>query len=49
MVRGAEKDGFFTTKDYKEEDLPAIFDDFFQNFLRRDRKDSLDWKSYEPM
>ncbi|XP_042874609.1 putative 2'-deoxynucleoside 5'-phosphate N-hydrolase 1 isoform X2 [Penaeus japonicus] len=49
MIRGAEKEGSFMTRDYKEEDLPAIFEDFFQKVVPRDRKDSLDWKSYEPM
>lgn len=49
MIRGAEKEGVFVTQDYEEENLPSILDDFFKNVLQRNRKDSLDWKNYEPM
>ncbi|XP_071540675.1 5-hydroxymethyl-dUMP N-hydrolase-like [Panulirus ornatus] len=47
MIRGAEMGEMFTTKDYKEEDLPVILEEFF--FKQRSRKDSLDWNTYEPM
>lgn len=49
MIRGAEKEGVFVTQDYEEENLPSILDDFFKNVPQRNRKDSLDWKNYEPM
>lgn len=49
MIRGAENPGMFVAKDYSEEELPEILEDFFVNVVPRNRKDSLDWKSYEPM
>ncbi|XP_064077615.1 LOW QUALITY PROTEIN: 5-hydroxymethyl-dUMP N-hydrolase-like [Macrobrachium nipponense] len=49
MIRGAEKEGLFVTEDYEEENLPSILDNFFKKVDQRKRKDSLDWKSYEPM
>ncbi|XP_042233998.1 2'-deoxynucleoside 5'-phosphate N-hydrolase 1-like isoform X2 [Homarus americanus] len=49
MIRGADIDGQFVTKDYKEEELSGILEDFFTKVLGRDSKNSLDWKTYEPM
>ncbi|XP_063862313.1 5-hydroxymethyl-dUMP N-hydrolase-like [Scylla paramamosain] len=49
MIRGAEEKGSFVTRDYKEEDLPEILEEFFTECFARTHKDSLDWTTYEPM
>ncbi|KAK4325795.1 hypothetical protein Pmani_003639 [Petrolisthes manimaculis] len=50
MIRGAEVEGHFMTRDYKEEDLPDLFDHFFNKVVGKlERKNSLNWQSYEPM
>ena len=49
MIRGGEEKGKFVTRDYKEEELPKIFEEFFTENFRRMHKDSLEWSSYEPM
>lgn len=48
MIRGADDSRKFVTVDYKEEDLPNIFDTFFKS-KSMERQDSLNWGSYEPM
>lgn len=49
MVRGAEEKGKFIVKDYQEEELPKILEEFFTECFTRTHKDSLDWTNYEPM
>lgn len=49
MIRGAEEKGSFIARDYKEEDLPGILEEFFTGCFARTHKDSLDWTTYEPM
>ncbi|XP_045133089.1 2'-deoxynucleoside 5'-phosphate N-hydrolase 1-like [Portunus trituberculatus] len=49
MIRGAEEKGSFVVRDYKEEELPEILEEFFTTCFARTHKDSLDWTTYEPM
>ncbi|KAG0711924.1 putative 2'-deoxynucleoside 5'-phosphate N-hydrolase 1 [Chionoecetes opilio] len=49
MIRGAEQKGKFITRDYKEEELPKIFEEFFTECVAIKHKDSLDWDTYEPI
>lgn len=49
MIRGAQEKGKFIVKDYEEEELPKILEEFFAECFSRKHKDSLDWMTYEPM